>query len=176
MKPNRKERKYFPSTESYRTIRVSQSNQNLVQNRTSLCRSSKPTRKIVSDLHRTFIKRSGNSVTQEMELRHKERPHIFPSQLTSIYGWIGYQQLLPTIQHINLPIIYPTLGYSYSRLVLQLITSINWTTILWHSERLTQLPHYPLLGSMEYIPYLLRQRPVSDTIFLRFITAPCLLG
>nr|DAP96080.1 MAG TPA: hypothetical protein [Caudoviricetes sp.] len=37
-----------------------------------------------------------------MELRHRERPHIFPSQLTSIYGWIGYQQLSPTIQHINL--------------------------------------------------------------------------
>nr|DAZ82236.1 MAG TPA: hypothetical protein [Caudoviricetes sp.] len=52
-----------------------------------------------------------------MELRHKERPRIFPSQLASIYGWIGYQQLSPTIQHINL-LYYPSLGYSYSRLVL----------------------------------------------------------
>lgn len=128
-------------------------NQKLTQNRTSLCRSSKPTRKIVSGLRLTFIKRSGNSVTQEMELRHRERPHIFPSQLTSIYGWIGYQQLSPTIQHINL-LIYPSLGYSYSRLVLQLITSINWTTILWHSKRLTQLPHYPLLGSMKCVPHI----------------------
>lgn len=44
-----------------------------------------------------------------MELRHRERPHIFPSQLTSIYGWIGYQQLPPTIQHINL-LIYSNFG------------------------------------------------------------------
>lgn len=44
-----------------------------------------------------------------MELRHRERPHIFPSQLTSIYGWIGYQQLSPTIQHINL-LIYSNFG------------------------------------------------------------------
>ena len=63
MEPKQKgAKKDFPSTESSRTICVVKQ-PNPTQNRTSLCRSSKPTRKIVSDLHRTFIKRSGNSVT-----------------------------------------------------------------------------------------------------------------
>lgn len=52
-----------------------------------------------------------------MELRHEERPRIFPSQLASIYGWVGYQQLSPTIQHINL-LIYPTNISKFGLLVL----------------------------------------------------------
>ena len=63
MKPKQKGAKDFPSTELYRTICVSETNQK-TNTESNLALSVKQTNaKIVSGLRLTFIKRSGNSVT-----------------------------------------------------------------------------------------------------------------